>query len=217
MMSLSRRSILKLGLMSGIGSFFAMKGCVRAGEGQTPSEVEGPFYPVVAQKDQDFDLTKIEGREGVSEGKAVIIVGQIVDLNGKTIEGVTVDLWQANAKGRYRHPHDDNPAPLDPNFQGWAIVQSGQNGGFRFKTVMPGAYPARSDWIRPPHIHFKVSKKGYVELTTQMYFPGEPLNETDALLQRKSRSDQALMIAQPGKKEEGVDVYLHNIILEQAE
>lgn len=161
----------------------------------TPSEVEGPFYPVTPHKDKDFDLTQVKGKDGVAKGDVVYIQGRVVDQKGQPIEGVTVDIWQANADGRYRHPHDTNTAPLDPNFQGWAIVQSGKAGSFNFKTIVPGAYPVNKDWMRPPHIHFKVSKRGYTELTTQMYFPDHELNTVDLLMKEKSASDQALMIA----------------------
>jgi len=107
----------------------------------TPTESAGPFYPVVAQKDKDFDLTKVDGKEVDALGKHIVIHGSVVDTQGNPVEGATVDLWQANAAGKYAHPHDSNPAPIDENFQGWAIVPSGVNGDFRFKTVMPGIYP----------------------------------------------------------------------------
>ena len=125
-----------------------------------------------------------------------------------------MDLWQANAAGRYRHPHDPNTAPLDPNFQGWAIVPSGKQGKFKFKTIVPGSYPASRGWTRPPHIHFKVTKKGYVELITQMYFPGHELNEKDLLLQRKGKAEQKLMIA----KQVATDptTYRYQIVLQKA-
>jgi len=161
----------------------------------TPPEIEGPFYPLTPQKDMDFDLTSVIGREGTAQGQVVFIEGQVVDQNSNPVEDATVDIWQANAAGRYRHPHDTNPAPLDPDFQGWAIVQSGKQGKFKFKTIVPGAYPVNKDWTRPPHIHFKVSKRGYSELTTQMYFPANELNSTDILLQAKSKNEQQLMIA----------------------
>lgn len=127
---------------------------------------------------------------------------------------MTVDVWQANAAGRYSHPHDPNPAPLDPSFQGWAIVPSGKDGDFRFKTVIPGAYPAEDDWVRPPHIHFKLSKRGYVELTTQMYFPDQELNDVDRLLQSKSPAEQELMIAKPSASEP--DILRYQIVIEKA-
>jgi protocatechuate 3,4-dioxygenase beta subunit len=180
----------------------------------TPTEIKGPFYPVQAQKDQDFDLTRIDGNSGTASGDPIFIEGMVVDTDSKPLADVTVDLWQANAVGRYRHPHDPNSAPLDPNFQGWAIVPSGKEGQFRFKTVMPGSYPASADWIRPPHIHFKVSKRGYVELITQMYFPDHELNKKDLLLQRKGKEDQELMVATLIKKEPAT--YQFKIILQPA-
>ena len=90
---------------------------------------------------------------------------------------------------------EPRPASVDENFQGWAIVPSGVAGDFRFKTVMPGAYPAARNWTRPPHIHFKVSKAGYENLTTQMYFPGHELNAIDWLIQEKNAKEQQLMTA----------------------
>lgn len=161
----------------------------------TPEEVEGPFYPSYEHKDKDFDLTRVSGRSGTAKGRVIEIRGAVVDTDGNAVEDATVDLWQANAAGRYRHPHDPSNAPLDPYFQGWAIVPSGKDGAFCFRTIYPGTYPASEGWTRPPHIHFKVSKRGFVELITQMYFPGEVLNQVDHLLQRKSESEQAAMIA----------------------
>jgi protocatechuate 3,4-dioxygenase beta subunit len=180
----------------------------------TPHEIEGPFYPVTPQKDKDFDLTRVDGRDGVAKGRVIWIEGQVVDTAGKPVEDATVDLWQANAAGRYRHPHDPNDAPLDANFQGWAVVPSGVKGQFRFKTVMPGAYPAARTWMRPPHIHFKVSKRGFVELVTQMYFPGHKLNDSDRLLKRKTAEQQKLMIA--SRMNADPETYRYTIVLEAA-
>lgn len=177
----------------------------------TPPETKGPFYPVKAQKDTDFDLTRIEGHTQAASGRVIEIVGQVLNTEGAPIEDAVVELWQANAAGRYSHPRDTNPAPLDPNFQGWAIVPSGRDGGFRFKTVFPGAYPASPDWTRPPHIHFKIKKNGFVELATQMYFPGEVLNESDLLLRKKSAEGKKLMISTRMDAEH--ETYHYNIIL----
>ncbi len=181
----------------------------------TPSEIEGPFYPVVDQQDKDSDLTKIDGYNGVAEGRHIIIRGQITDIAGHPVKNTTIDIWQANTHGRYRHPNDPNPAPLDPNFQGWAIIASKKDGIFRFKTIMPGSYPASETWTRPPHIHFKVSRQGYSSLTTQMYFPEERLNETDLLMRNKRALEQSLMIAKAIGKEENLEVYEYNIVLEE--
>ena len=182
----------------------------------TPTEAKGPFYPVVAQKDRDFDLTIVEGKTGAASGKHIYIDGRVVDTAGNPVEDATVDLWQANSAGRYRHPYDPNTAPLDENFQGWAIVASGKNGNFRFKTVMPGAYPASRSWVRPPHIHYKISKRGYVELVTQMYFPDKELNLQDRLLQAKRPEERALMIAKKQQDQiDGLDVFQYQIVLQQ--
>ena len=209
--SIDRRFFIKTGAILGASS--VLTGSAHAAELKaTPPETEGPFYPTVAQKDKDFDLTKVAGRDGVAKGTAIIVEGSVVDTNGKPVEDVTVDLWQANAAGRYAHPHDKNPAPLDPDFQGWAIVQSGKKGGFRFKTIIPGAYKVSGRWSRPPHIHFKISKRGYKELTTQMYFPGEPLNDKDRLLGRMSKDEQAQLISE--KVEGGeLDTYRFRIVI----
>jgi protocatechuate 3,4-dioxygenase beta subunit len=209
---MKRRQFFKGGVVT--GALAGITGVSAEELVKTPKQTEGPFYPVVAQKDKDFDLTKIEGQEGVAEGKVVIVSGYVLNTDGTPVEDATVDLWQANAAGRYNHPSDKNEAPLDPNFQGWAIVPSGKNGEFKFKTVVPGAYPASKDWSRPPHIHFKVSKLGYVELVTQMYFPGEKLNDTDRLLQRVPEADRAALIAKhiPGE----LETYEFKIVLEKA-
>ena len=180
----------------------------------TPTEIEGPFYPVNAQKDKDFDLTNIEGHEQKAIGEHIYIVGSVLDLEGQPVENALVDIWQANAAGKYAHPYDPNPAPVDPNFQGWAIVSSGKTGEFRFKTVLPGAYPASGNWMRPPHIHFKVSKKGYVDLVTQMYFPKQPLNQVDKLLQRKNQEEQKLMIAK--KDSDKPDTYYYRLFIQKS-
>jgi len=181
----------------------------------TPAEVEGPFYPIFPQKDKDFDLTHVEGKPGMAKGKVIWIEGLVVDAVGAPLEDVSVDIWHANAAGRYRHPRDKNiAAPVDPNFQGWAIVQTGKAGQFRFKTIMPGPYPASKEWMRPPHIHFKVSKRGYHVLTTQMYFPGHPLNDTDLLLQQKAPNQQKFMIA--SRISLNPETYRYQIVLQSA-
>ncbi|WOO40702.1 protocatechuate 3,4-dioxygenase [Rubellicoccus peritrichatus] len=212
----SRRSFLKWGFAGAVSGVVGNSTQARSVSTNllTPAEIEGPFYPITAQKDKDFDLTKIDGKEGSAKGKAIVIEGRVIGVNGDPLEDVMVDLWQANAAGRYRHPHDSNSAPLDENFQGWAIVPSGSDGSFRFKTVYPGAYPAANGWTRPPHIHFRFIKSGYAELITQMYFPNHKLNDRDVLLQRKSKEEQKLMTASlVGKNPE---TYRYTVVLMEA-
>ncbi|MGE4158466.1 MAG: protocatechuate 3,4-dioxygenase [Planctomycetota bacterium] len=216
MIEKNRRNFLKAGALF---SLVAWMSKARAGDygsklSPTPTEIKGPFYPITAQKDKDFDLTQVEDSKETAKGTFIVIEGHVVDTDGAPVEDATVEIWQANAAGRYAHPHDSNTAPLDPHFQGWAIVPSGKDGGFRFKSVMPGSYPAAEGWDRPPHIHFKVAKKGYVELVTQMYFPGHPLNEKDNLILRKSPEQRAMMVAEKPRATE--ETYRYRIVIEKA-
>ncbi|SES66637.1 protocatechuate 3,4-dioxygenase, beta subunit [Nitrosomonas marina] len=214
MKKLSRRDLVKFGVVG------AVAGLSKATESwseviimPTPEEVEGPFYPVADQIDKDADMTQVTGRSGQALGQYIIIRGAVKDRFGVPVENATIDIWQANAAGRYDHPRDSNRAPVDPYFQGWAVIHSDTNGLFRFKTVKPGAYPASRSWTRPPHIHFKIFKKGYPELITQMYFPNEPLNASDLLFSNKTQEEQKAMVAQKTDEYDGMDVYTYNIVL----
>lgn len=198
--------ISALGLSSCSSKVFAMM--------PTPGETEGPFYPVADQKDKNADLTRIDGHTGVAQGQHIIISGQIRDVTGYPVVNATLDIWQADANGRYHHPRDPNTAEPDENFQGWAIISSDEKGLFRFKTVIPGAYSASETWTRPPHIHVKVSKPGYRALTTQMYFPDEALNQTDLLLNAKSAAERAVMTARLIGQQGNLRVYEYNIVLD---
>jgi protocatechuate 3,4-dioxygenase, beta subunit len=149
----------------------------------TPPQTKGPFYPVLTQVDTDADLVRMAGTTQQAAGKVVVVEGIVSDQLCNPVSGVLVEIWQACESGRYNHPSDPNTAPLDPNFQYWGKAVTGADGKYRFRTIIPGAYPAADDWMRPPHIHFKVSRKGYRELITQMYFAGEALNDRDLILQ----------------------------------
>lgn len=160
----------------------------------TPAQTEGPFFPTRDQADKDLDLTRIEGHADLALGEIVEINGQVLAEDGEPVADALVDVWQANAAGRYAHERDPNPAPLDPNFQGWARLTTDADGRFRVRTIKPGAYPVGEGWSRPPHIHFKVARRGFDELTTQMYFAGEALNDVDRLLQRVPERERASLI-----------------------
>ncbi len=149
----------------------------------TSAQELGPFYPVMQPADHDADLTRIKGRNGTAAGQPIQVIGRIVDLHGNPIRNARVELWQCNAEGRYDHPGDRaNPAALDANFQGFASLATDRDGQFRFRSVKPKDYDTPIG-RRTPHIHFDI--RGHRErLVTQMYFPGEPLNDTDFLLKR---------------------------------
>lgn len=177
----NRRSIIKasVGLAASAVPATAMSGLAEV----TPANPEGPFYPKHEQLDKDTDLTLIEGHTERAQGQVIRVTGQVLDEEGKPVEGALVDIWQANAHGRYHHEDDPATAPEDPNFQGWGMVKTDAEGRYAFTTIKPGAYKVDESWKRPPHIHYKVSRRGFHEITTQMYFAGEILNETDRLLQ----------------------------------
>jgi len=151
--------------------------------GIVPTSVQdiGPYYPKTAPTDRDGDLTMADGRSGAAQGQIVYLSGRVLDLEGKPVPNANVEVWQANAFGRYAHPDETNPAPLDPNFEGHGKGVSAIDGSYHFKTVKPAAYPAAVGVTRAPHIHFMVTA-GTQRLITQMYFAGEALNETDPLL-----------------------------------
>ena len=151
---------------------------------QTVTEVTGPQLGPVLMGENDNDLTVQHESEPI--GERIVVSGRVFDTEGKPLRGTLVEIWQANAAGRYIDPADNWPAPLDPNFIGAGRCLSDGDGGYRFVTVRPGAYPWRNHhnaW-RPAHIHFSVfgSEVGS-RLVTQMYFPDDPLLDLDPILQ----------------------------------
>jgi len=160
----------------------------------TPAQTEGPFFPIHPQPDTDANMTLIEGHTEHALGEVVEISGRVIDEDGNPVADALVDIWQANTHGRYAHEADPNPAPLDENFQGWAQLKTDAEGRYRVKTIRPGAYPVMEGWSRPPHIHFKVARRGFHELTTQMYFAGDPLNDADRLLQSVPKEQRGMLI-----------------------
>ena len=186
MKTLSRRQLLVasfIGLTtSAIGGVSACGQVKRGPCPLTPPQTEGPFYPVEDQIDENNDLTFVSGHAGKAEGTVIYVIGQVQDDYCRPVEQVRVEIWQASAKGRYRHPGDrNNPVPLDQNFQGWGESMTDPEGRYLFKTIHPGQYPAGPGWVRPSHIHFKVLGKGVRELTTQMYFEGDQYLEQDRI------------------------------------
>lgn len=157
----------------------------------TSSQDLGPFYPIIRPADHDADLTRVKGRGGTAMGQPINLIGRIVDLKGNPVSNATVDLWQANAVGRYDHPGDRaNPAALDPNFQGFARLATDRDGQFKIRSIKPKDYDTPIG-KRTPHIHFSIDGKSE-RLVTQMYFPGEPLNDADFLLRNASPRESVI-------------------------
>jgi protocatechuate 3,4-dioxygenase, beta subunit len=142
----------------------------------TLSEITGPVYGHDRIGELDHDLT--QQHEGEPLGERVILHGRVLDGDGRPVRGTLVEIWQANAAGRYAHVVDGHPAPLDPNFTGAGRCLTDDEGRYRFITIKPGAYPWPNHpnaW-RAQHVHFSVFGPAFAtRLVTQMYFPGDPL------------------------------------------
>lgn len=150
------------------------------------SERTGPVYGEGDIGPLDYDLTKNAAKNGEPLGERIIVSGRVLDENGRAVPNTLIEIWQANAAGRYIHKNDQHDAPLDPNFVGAGRTLTDEYGRYRFITIKPGAYPWRNHpnaW-RPAHIHFSLIGRNFSErLVTQMYFPGDPLLEHDPIYQ----------------------------------
>lgn len=147
----------------------------------TPSQTEGPFYPVKLPQDADFDLLR-NGTLNYSQGQASWLEGTVSDLKGQPVRGAQVEIWQCDHAGHYDHPGDGGL--IDKAFQGFGRVTVNAQGAYRFRTMRPVAYSGRA-----PHIHVKVKLAGRELLTTQLYVAGEALNQRD-FLWRSLRDEQ---------------------------
>jgi protocatechuate 3,4-dioxygenase, beta subunit len=151
---------------------------------QRLSELTGPAFGEADVRPGDADLTR--QHEGEPLGERIIVSGRILDSGGRPVRSALIEIWQANAAGRYRHHVDQHPAPLDPNFTGGGRVLTDDEGRYRFVTIKPGAYPWKNHdnaW-RPAHIHLSIFGRAFSErLVTQMYFPGDPLFPYDPIYQ----------------------------------
>ncbi|HMG60233.1 MAG TPA: intradiol ring-cleavage dioxygenase, partial [Burkholderiales bacterium] len=136
---ISRRRVLGMAVAAGGLAMSGGAGTVLAqASGRTPDQILGPFYPVVKPLHQGADLTTIPGRPGRASGKVIHLSGRVVNPQGQPVQGARLEIWQANTHGRYTHPGDHNPAPLDPNFEGFAVVTTDAEGRYRIKTIKPG-------------------------------------------------------------------------------
>lgn len=177
----------------------------------TPGEITGPFYPISKPIDRDADLTRIDGHARRALGQVIEISGRVLTPGGQPVPSAQLEIWQANAAGRYAHPSDDNPAPIDPDFQGYAQILTGPDGGFRLITVKPGAYPGGRRGVRTPHIHVDAAGR-FDRTVTQLYFPGEPTNAADYFLSRTLLPESVTARAN-GRRSDGVLRFEWDIVL----
>ena len=192
---LERRALLRaavrlglVGLTGTVGGAIAADSALRP----TPANALGPFYPPKKPPDTDADLTRVDGHAQRAAGTILYVAGRVTDTKGKPLGNAELELWQANAFGRYMHPADtDASGPLDPNFQGYGRLRADADGRYRIKTIKPPPYSGRT-----PHIHFNVASAG-TTLTTQLFFEGEPLNERDFLYRYLGRDDRRASTGRP--------------------
>lgn len=151
-----------------------------------PEEIErvSPAFGHTDVAVHESDLTVQHAGEPI--GERILVTGRVLDGDGRPVAGQLVEVWQANAAGRYAHKHDQHPAPLDPSFTGVGRIITGDDGSYRLTTIRPGPYPWRNHrnaW-RPAHIHFSFFGTAFTQrLVTQMYFPGDPLLGLDPIVQ----------------------------------
>lgn len=152
-------------------------------------EHTGPVFEP-ARYPPTADLSTLDGRAAL--GERIVVAGRVTDEAGRPVARAMIELWQANAAGRYHHARDQHDAPLDPNFHGAGRVFTDDDGRYRFVTIKPGAYPWRNHanaW-RPNHIHFSLFGASWgARLVTQMYFPGDPLLAIDPIFQSVPDAD----------------------------
>jgi protocatechuate 3,4-dioxygenase beta subunit len=184
----------------------------------TRSELTGPLEVAKRVKPLGGDIAGHGSKQAI--GQLIHLKVRVLDEDGAPVAGTMVEVWQANGAGRYSHPADDDHAPLDANFRGTACVVTDANGCVELRTIKPGAYavPTKDGWWRPPHIHFSLFGKVWLSrLVTQMYFPGEPLNAQDRILNAvpdaTARERLVARFVPPAADSRNSLVYEHQIVL----
>jgi protocatechuate 3,4-dioxygenase beta subunit len=168
----------------------------------TLSELTGPAGVDRRLKIGDRDLSRAAADRPRAMGQLISVAGRIVDEDGAPVPNAVIEVWQANSSGKYIHELDRHDAPIDPNFTGHGRLMTDADGQYQFRSIKPGAYPVmESDWWwRPPHIHFSIFGPSWMNrFVTQIFFPGEPLNENDLLLNGVAdREARERLIFKPG-------------------
>jgi protocatechuate 3,4-dioxygenase beta subunit len=156
---------------------------------RTPSQMEGPYYPNAIPADADADLIRVAGQPRLARGQPLFLEGVVRGPDGSALPGARVEIWQADAEGIYLHPGDARLAQRDPGFQGFGRTVADGAGRYAFRTIRPGLYTGRTR-----HIHLRAAyADGSRPLTTQVYFPDEPMNARDPLLRWVRAEAEALL------------------------
>ena len=189
---LSRRDFAMGGLASA-GIVLSSSARALQDRALTAESAMGPFYPVVRPADSDADLVWLKGHSQRAAGQVIEISGRVLDMKGNPIPGAAIELWQANAAGRYDHPSDPATAPLDPHFQSFAALRSDAKGAWRITTIKPGGYDSPIGH-RPPHIHFDIRGRSHRNVA-QLYFPEEAERNAKDTLYKALGADAGTSVA----------------------
>lgn len=178
---------------------------------ETPSQTVGPFFHMGLARAGENVLAGDH-----VDGERVRIEGRVVDGAGDPVDDALVELWQANADGRYRHPADDREdLPLDPHFTGFGRAGTNANGEFWFTTVKPGAVPARGGGWQAPHCNLQVFARGLLRhLSTRLYFADDPATTDDPVLASVPEARRTTLLARPAGRRDGLPAYRFDIILQ---
>lgn len=183
----------------------------------TPSQTIGPFFALGLVGSSEDDLACREPGAARAQGVPIVVTGRVTDEAGRPVRKALVEVWQANQWGKYEHPDDVTQAPLDPAFKGWGRMLTDEQGRYRFRSIRPGAYPnpGYDNWMRPPHIHYSIFAAGLMQrLITQLYFPGEALNDIDPILNGvEDLAARSSLVARRIGTEHGAEAYAFDIVL----
>jgi protocatechuate 3,4-dioxygenase beta subunit len=177
----------------------------------TPSQTEGPYYPVSKPADKDNDLTMLAGADGSPAGQTIEFTGKVYDARGMPIEGITIEIWQTDANGIYLHPGDPQTEQRDRNFQFYGEAITAADGSYSFRTILPGQYEPR-----PRHIHTKIKRGQETLLTTQIYFEGDAALKADGIfLDGGNENIHLVMTLKAGQDANGDPILVgeHDIVL----
>jgi len=197
-----RRTLLAVLALGGAGLMAPRQSALAADATRiaTPANALGPFYPAQKPADSDADLTIVAGHAQRAAGTTLYTSGRVLDLQGRPLPNATIEIWQANAFGRYHHPGDsDASGRLDPDFQAYGRLVADAEGRYRIKTIKPPPYSGRA-----AHLHFNVAS-GRTKLTTQMFFEGEAGNERDFLYRNLSADDRRASTGKFGDRSSGME------------
>ena len=177
---------------------------------QTPSQTVGPFYAIALTR-KPMNVVATEA----TQGQRIRVEGRVFDGDGQPIPDVMVEIWQANAFGRYNHPDDKQEKPLDQWFAGWGRSGTDKNCFYSFETIKPGSVPGANDLVQAPHVNVTIFARGMLtHAYTRMYFADEPANETDPVLNSfKNKARRQTLIADRADKDGNI-VYRFDIRLQ---